>query len=331
MSLQNTDLAAVSTDRALYLYYQQGTEIKEVTSKNGTDWIPTKTPVGDHCKVNGTSITAYFVVHRGGSDFKGKSTNSLREKIKTVDVEEWKEAPVPSEIKTQPTEYSKLGRGVCHDQKKGAHQWVFFEQYVPTPFLSPHVLEDRAWYRTPSDPQSNEWDRFSGERLQVAELRRASDDSWPWTVRKILPQEAQTALQGTSLAAHLTDYKTHLYFQEHSGKVVEYLGGYDEWSKPRDLIKKEDVEVNTPLAACGQATEENPHVFYAGSGTPAKVKHYREGKVKDVVNYWPGTKLSAAVPGDTIYFFYRQSAHPYGIATMEYDGSSWKQGHDVVG
>jgi hypothetical protein len=148
--------------------------------------------------------------------------------------------------------------------------------------------------------------------------------------RKILPQKAETALQGTSLAAYLTNYLTHLYFQEHSGKVVEYIGSYEEWTSPRDLVKKEDVQINTPLAACGALSDADPHVFYAGSGSPAKVKHYQGGTVKDVVNYWAGTRLGAAVLGKKIYLFYRQSTDPYGIATMEYDGSSWKQGHNVV-
>jgi hypothetical protein len=72
--------------------------------------------------------------------------------------------------------------------------------------------------------------RFSGARLEVAELRRYSGNNWPWVYRKILPQKAETALQGTSLAAYLTNYLTHLYFQEHSGKVVEYIGSYEEWT-----------------------------------------------------------------------------------------------------
>jgi hypothetical protein len=74
MSLQNTDLAAVSTGNELYLYYQQGTEIKEVLSKNGVDWRVSDKNVGDKCKVNGSSITAYYVIHEGGGDFNQKST-----------------------------------------------------------------------------------------------------------------------------------------------------------------------------------------------------------------------------------------------------------------
>ncbi|KAL4789567.1 hypothetical protein BDV19DRAFT_394941 [Aspergillus venezuelensis] len=292
MSLQNTDLAAVSTGKELYLYYQQGTEIYEVVSKDGTEWTVSDKPVGDKLKAWGSSITAYYAAHEGGGPFKNKST--------AVGTSDWKEEPVPSEIKNQPTEYSKLAWGVCHDNPVGAHQWIFFEQ-------------------------------FSDAKLEVSELRRYSDDHWPWVVRKILPQQAATALQGTSLASHLTNETTHLYFQEHSGKVVEYRGSYDEWSSPYDLLKKEDVEINTPLAACGASNEENPHVFYVGSGSPPKVKHYRQnGSAKDVVNYWAGTGLDAALLNGKIYLFYRQSTNPYGIATMEYDGSSWKEGHKVV-
>ena len=50
MSLQNTDLAAVSTDKELYLYYLQGTEIYEVVSKDSTEWTVSDKPVGDKLK-----------------------------------------------------------------------------------------------------------------------------------------------------------------------------------------------------------------------------------------------------------------------------------------
>jgi len=71
-SIQTTDLAAVSTESKLYIYYQDNTNILEASSENGSSWTVSSTVVGDGCKNEGSAITAYYVKCDGS--YSGKST-----------------------------------------------------------------------------------------------------------------------------------------------------------------------------------------------------------------------------------------------------------------
>jgi len=67
-------------------------------------------------------------------------------------------------------------------------------------------------------------------RVEVAEIRSGSESSFKWVFRKIMVQDPAATLPGTSLATNLTDPTTLLTFQTHSGDIVQYAGGYEEWS-----------------------------------------------------------------------------------------------------
>jgi len=72
-SLSGTDLAVVSADSKLYLYYQNGSDIHETFSdKDGAHWTASSTIVGSNAKGEGSPLTAYYV-HNDGV-LGGKST-----------------------------------------------------------------------------------------------------------------------------------------------------------------------------------------------------------------------------------------------------------------
>lgn len=98
----------------------------------------------------------------------------------------------------------------------------------------------------------------------------------------------------------------------------------------RDVLENDQVQISTPLAAGESETQNKPHGFYASPGSPLTVQNHFDGKSTEFVSFFPGTKLDAATLGGKAILFYRQAVHPYGIATMEYDGKAWEQGHNVV-
>lgn len=71
-SLLTSDLAAVSAGSHLYLYYQNGHELRETQSTDGKAWTANSTAIAADLDENGSAITAYFVKYDGG--YGGKST-----------------------------------------------------------------------------------------------------------------------------------------------------------------------------------------------------------------------------------------------------------------
>lgn len=67
-SLTNTDLAAVSTDTGIHLYYQKGAQILEAQTANGSVWTTSTAVVGDKAQDGGSPIAAYYVTHDGTSN-----------------------------------------------------------------------------------------------------------------------------------------------------------------------------------------------------------------------------------------------------------------------
>ncbi|KAF7155586.1 hypothetical protein CNMCM5623_008128 [Aspergillus felis] len=308
-SLQSTDLAAVSTGSKLYLYYQNDSSIHEAHSDDGSSWTTSSTIVGEDCNPNGSAITAYHMKNDGS--FGKKETihvfymdhnGRLREQVKVLsEGDTWKQNDLPDDIKKEPIPTSRLSSGICHDNSNGAHQWVYFEKL-----------------------------NTDSGKVEVAEIRNGKESSYKWVYRKILPQNPAEALPGTSLAANLTDPRTNLFFQDHEGNLVQYSGGYEQWNNKIVMLKKEQVQISTPLTTCDSSKPDKPHVFYVSKVTPPAVEDFVDGESTQVARYVPGTRLGAATLKNKTFLFFKPLTHPVEIWTHVYDGSSWGIGSKVV-
>ncbi|KAA8651600.1 protein kinase ssp1 [Aspergillus tanneri] len=166
-----------------------------------------------------------------------------------------------------------------------------------------------------------------------AGAHHGAESKFKWRYQKILPEKPASALPGTQIATNLTNPTTHLYFQDHEGAVSEYLGGYDTWSDHTDIIKKEQVEINTPIAAANSSVPDKPFVFYVSKLAPYQILNYKDGDPVQVAKYYPGTKLGAITVGHKVYLFHKPMEHPGSVWTRvsdDTDGSSWKLGAKVV-
>ncbi|KAL8322611.1 hypothetical protein RB601_001321 [Gaeumannomyces tritici] len=313
MSLQSTDIAVVSAGSdAMYAYFQgNDTKIYEVKSSDGKEWTKSSTVVTDAANPNGSAITAYHVQHDGMFDKKSTihvffldGNGHMKEMVKQLSKgDDWTSGQLPDEISKAPIQTSRLSSGVCHDGSSGAHQWAFFT-----------IIDQETGHP------------------EVAEIRNGSESSWKWVYRKILPQNPADALPGTSVATNLSNPTTHLFFQDHTGDINYYLGGYESWDDKKILVTHDKVQISTPLAACDSDKQDYPHIFYVDNGPKYAIqdiaKKLSPTKVADFV---PGTRFGACRFKDTVYLLHKSLSHPTAISTMVFDGSSWAEGVKVVG
>ncbi|KAL8387982.1 hypothetical protein RB595_009531 [Gaeumannomyces hyphopodioides] len=312
MSLQSTDIAVVSAGSDMYAYFQgNDTKIYEVKSLDGKEWTKSSTAVTDAANANGSAITAYYVHYDGMFDKKSTihvffldGNGHIREMVKQLSKGgDWTSNELPDEISKAPIQTSRLSSGVCHDQSSGAHQWAFFT-----------IINQETGHP------------------EVAEIRNGSESGWKWVYRKILPQDPASALPGTSIATNLSNPTTHLFFQDHTGDINYYTGGYESWNNKKTLVTHDKVGISTPLAASDSDKQDYPHLFYVDNGPKYAIQDTVLGaspvKVADFV---PGTRFGACKFKDHVYLLHKSLSHPTAISTMVFDGSSWTAGVKVVG
>jgi hypothetical protein len=102
------------------------------------------------------------------------------------------------------------------------------------------------------------------------------------------------------------------------------------YTAQKAILKGEEVEISTPLAAISSKVTDKPYLFYATKTSPYKVMAYTDGTKEEVGLYVPGTKLGAVSFGGKIYLFQKPLEHPASVWTRVYDGKSWKLGTKVV-
>jgi len=290
----SADLAAVTVGSKLYLYYQEGTNIYEVTSEDGVKWTKGSSVVGDDCQDAGSPITAYYVTSDGPFDNKATihvlyidSKDILREQVKVIsNGESWQAKVITKDLKKAALAASRLSSGVCH----GSHQWAFFEE------------------------------RDTEGAISIAEVRNGSGKDDTWVHTHILPEAAKDFLPGTSIAANINDATSRLFFQGHSRNIYQAewsTGG--KWLNLHVLVSKEKALISTPIATCSSTDPENPHVFYVAFGT----NDIHDILSTDVIGlHRPGTKLAATAQGNKVFLFHVTVAAPTSISTTVYDGKS---------
>ncbi|KAE8352508.1 hypothetical protein BDV28DRAFT_157833 [Aspergillus coremiiformis] len=302
-SLVNTALAALTTNgEDSYLYYQNGQEIREAHSESGSSWTANASTVATNGSYGGSALTAYYV--NKDADFDNQATihvvyldsnAKVADRVKILSRGTWQDGPATG-IKSNPVSTSRITGGAFN----GSSGW---------------------------NPNGSQWAYFntpSGNMLQITEIRRTPKS--PWHTETVLPENT-LALPGTDLACSIVSGFIDLYYQDHDGNVNHWINQNNQWNDEKVLIPASEVQISTPLAALN---DKKKHVFYADKSSPPKIMDCVDGETMEVASFYPGTYLTALSVNGQVTLFYKVLNPAGAIATMIYDGSSWKNGTTVV-
>ncbi|KAL3471337.1 hypothetical protein BJX99DRAFT_266874 [Aspergillus californicus] len=298
--LTTSDFAVTSSGTTIYVYYQQDHSLIETTSDDGKTWAKSSGEVASDLNPDGSPFTAYYVRHDGTAGgnpsvhviYVDKEGHLVELVKQPVSGNKWTKRDLAA-VTHKPVNTSKLTSAVCHDSAPGAHQWFFFEESNET-----------------STPQ-------------IAEYRSGSESNWSWRYQAVLPEKSGTALPGTQLACYMSNPTTHLFFQTHSGNILECLGGYADWTSSKEILTADKVEISTPLVAVASNEVDKPYVFYVDKAATHMIQVYKDGKSTPVTKHMPGTRLGAGVLNSEVYLIHRRVEDTSGIYASSYDGNKW--------
>ncbi|PQE04601.1 fucose-specific lectin protein [Rutstroemia sp. NJR-2017a BBW] len=308
MSLVTTDLPVATAGNGLHLFYQNGAKIYEVRSSNsGSAWTAQDEVIAEDGNPNtGSAMTACFV--EKDADYGGQQTihllyinssGNLVEKFKRMSGDKtiWENIPLADAVKKGPESNSRLTGG--------------------------------AWNGSGWNATGSQWNYFASiqeGKQAITEIRRTPKGAW--YTETILPQNWGDALPGTDLACTISNGVIKVFFQDHEYNIALYEHKNGAWDKRGVYIDKSKVQPTTPLAVT-RSENGKTHLFYAGQ--TGNIVHSIDGSdSKDLVKFYPGSKLGATSVGDKLTLFYR-SLNPVGeVVTHENDDGSWKPGVTVI-
>jgi len=304
-SLVNSDFAAVSAGKDVFLFYQDSTKILSVYTEQGSAWSAIAAPIAEDASYSGSAITAYYVEKDVNLNDKPtihvlyiNQSNQLVEKARELPSGSWQNIALADPVKKGPVQNSRLTSG-SYNHGSGwnplGSQWVYF--------VSPS----------------------NGSQV-ITEIRRAPKD--PWYSETVLPQKFGEALPGASLAVTIVQGAIQLFFQDHDQNIILYENLGSEWVDKKVYIENKTVQATSPLAAARENHSSKSHVFFANKDK--QISHYYNGKEEQIGEYYPGTKLGAVYHENTLTVFYK-TIHPAGqIHTLVYKDGKWSPGVKVL-